>query len=134
MPPVSECPYELIKGWCSSLKPTNSVSEHRCSGLIALTRYPRNKLKNTRGHDVVGIHSSLNFTLSIQAIKYEFDFDLLLGVVVNQVISPSRDNICILSPKFFTSKVNSMISMPIVFVEKCKTPVRTSSFSLILTF
>ena len=129
MSPISECPCELIKGWCSSLKPTNSVSEHSCNVLITSTRYPRNKAKNTHDHDVVGICSSLIFTLNIQAIKYEFNFNLLPGVVVDQVVSPSRDNICISSLKFFTSKANSMVSMPIVFVEKCKTPVRTIFFS-----
>ena len=64
----------------------------------------------------------------------EFNFDLFSGLVVNQVMSPSRDTICILSPEFFISKVKSVVSMPIVFVNKGQTPIRAISFSLILSF
>ena len=75
---------------------------------------------------------SLVLAFSIQEIEYEFDFDLFPGVVVNEVIASSGDNIGILSLNFLTSKRKSVVLMPIVFVNKGQTPIRTISFSLIL--
>ena len=72
----------------------------------------------------------LVLAFSIHAIKYEFDFDLLPGVAVNQIIPLSGDNIGILSLEFFTSKMKSVDSMHIVFVDKGQTPIRTILFSL----
>ena len=65
-------------------------------------------------------------------VVYEFDFDLLSDVAVNQVIPPSGDSIGISSLKFFTNKTTSVVLMPIVFVDKGQTPKRTISFSSIL--
>ena len=70
---------------------------------------------------------------SIQGIEYEFNFNLFSGVVIDQVILPSRDNISISSLELFTSRVKSVVSMPIVFVDKSQTPIRTVLFSLILS-
>ena len=60
----------------------------------------------------------------IQAVEYEFDFNLLSSVTVNQVLPPFRDNISILSIEFFTSKMKSVVLMPIVFVNKGQTPLK----------
>ena len=76
---------------------------------------------------------SVGYCFSIQAIEYEFDFNLFSGVVIDQVIPPSGDNISISCLELFTSKMKSLVLMPIVFVNKSQTPIRTISFSLILT-
>ena len=62
---------------------------------------------------------------SIQAIKYEFDFDLFPDVAINQVVPPSGDNIGILSLELLTSKTKPAVSMSIVLVDKSQTPTRT---------
>ena len=98
---------------------------------VTLTWYLGNELENTHGHDVVSSCCPLVLAFGIQAIEYEFDFDLLSGVAVNQIVPLSRDNISILSLEFFTSKMKSLVLMPIVFVDKGQTPIRTISFSLI---
>ena len=85
--------------------------------------------ENTCSHDVMSFCYPLVLAFGIHAIKYEFNFDLLPAVAVNQVIPPSGDNIGISSLKFFTSKMKSVVSMPIVFVDKGQTPIRTISFS-----
>ena len=76
----------------------------------------------------------LVLAFSIQAIEYEFDLDLFSSVAVNGVIPPSRDNICILSPELSTSKMKSVVLMPIVFVNKGQTPIRTILFNLMLSY
>ena len=131
MSPFPECPHKFIKGWCLGSNSTNPVLKHRHCVLFTSTRYPRNKLENADHHDVMSICCPLVFTLSIQTVKYEFDFDFLPGVIVNKVVPPSGDNIFILFSMFLIGKVNSMVLMPILFVEQCKTPVRTNFFSLI---
>ena len=73
----------------------------------------------------------LVLAFNTQAIKYEFDLDLLSGVDVDQVIPPSGNNIGISSLEFFTSKMKFVVSMPVVFVNKGQTPIRTISFSSI---
>ena len=123
--------FKIIKGWCPGLESTNLVSKHGCSVLFALTMYPKDELKNTDCHNVMSICHPLIFTFNIQTVKYEFNFNILPGVSVNQVVSSSGDGIFVSFLMFFTGEVNSMVSMPIVFVEQCKTPVRTNSFSLI---
>ena len=70
---------------------------------------------------------SLVLAFNIQTIKYEFDLDLFSGVALNQVISPSGENIGISSLEFFTSKMKSVVLMPIVFVDKGQTPLRSIS-------
>ena len=132
MSPISECQNKVIKSGCLSLNPANPASIHQGGVHVALIWYLLNKLKNTHGHDVVGLCCSLVLALSIQAIEYELDFNLFSGVAVNQVISPSGDNIGVSSLKFFTSKAKSVVLMPIVFVDKGQTPIRTIPFSLIL--
>ena len=76
----------------------------------------------------------LFLAFGIQAIKYEFNFDLFSSVAVNQVIPSSGDNICIPSPEFSTSKMKSVVSMPIVFVDKGQTPIKTISFNSMLSY
>ena len=125
---VLECPYKFIKGWCLGLNSSYLVSKHRHHVFFASTRYSRNELKDTDRHDVVSFSCPLILTFSIPTVKYEFDFDVLPCVTV---IPPSGDNIIILFLMFLTGKANSMVSMPIVFVEQCKTPVRTNFFSSI---
>ena len=127
MSPVPECPHKFIKGWCPGLDSTNLASKHRHHVFL----YPRDEFKNADCHDVVSICCPLIFTFSIQTVKYEFDFKFLPGVIVNEVIPPSRDNIFVLFLMFLTGKANSMVLMPIVFVKQCKTPVRTNFFGLI---
>ena len=78
--------------------------------------------------------ASVVLAFSIQAIEYEFNFNLFPDVALDQVISPSGNNIGIPSPEFFTSKVKSVVLMPIVFVDKGQTPIRAISFSLVLSF
>ena len=133
VPPIFKCPNELIEGGCSSSKSANSVPVHRSCVQITSTWYLRNEFKETSGHNVMGFRASLVLAFSIQAIQDEFDFDFLSGIVVNQIISPSRDDICILPFKFVSSKVKSICSMPIVLVNKGQAPIRTISFSLILS-
>ena len=59
------------------------------------------------------------FLLSaVEAIEYEFNFHLFCGVVINQVIPSSGDNISISSLDLFTNKSKSVVLMPIVFVNK----------------
>ena len=101
---------------------------------VTSTWYFQNELKDTSGHDVMGLRCPLVLAFSIQAIEYEFDFDLFSGVVIDQVVPPSRNNIGISSLELFTSKMKSVVLMPIVFVDKSQTPIRTISFSLILSF
>ena len=129
--PVLEGPYEIIKSRCPASESPNLTLKYRCSLLIALTRYPRDKLKNADGNDAMGFWNSLAFTLSIQAIEDKFHFDLLPNIGLKQVIPPSRDNIFILVLKFLVGEANLMVSMPIIFVKQCKTPVITNSFSSI---
>ena len=62
-------------------------------------------------------------TLSKQAVEYEFDFDLFLSVVVNQIFPPSSENICILFPEFVSSEMKFVALMPIVFVNKGQAPI-----------
>ena len=81
----------------------------------------------------MGLRCLLVPAFSIQAIKYEFDFDLFPGVVIDEVVLPYRDNIIILSLKLFTSKVKSVVSISIVSVNKSQTPLRTILFSSILS-
>ena len=131
MSPVPECPYKFIYGWCLGLNSSNLASKHKCHVFFILTRYSRDELKNADCYDVMSICCPLIFTFSIQTVKYEFDFNFLPGVIVNEVVSPSGDNILVLFLVFLTGKVNSMVLMPIVFVKQCKTPVRTNFFSLI---
>ena len=64
-------------------------------------------------------------TLSKQAVKYEFDFNLFLSVVVNLIFPPSSKNICIPFPEFISSKMKSVVLIPIVFVNKSQAPIRT---------
>ena len=131
MSPVPECPCKFIEGWCLGSDSTNLTSKHRCHVFFTLTRCPRDELKNADHHDVMSICCPLIFTFSIQTVKYEFDFDFLPGVIVNKVIPPSRDNIFVSFSTFLTGEANSMVLMPIVFVEQCKIPVRINFFSLI---
>ena len=131
MPPISECPNKLIESCCLSSNPANSASKYTGGVHVTSTWYLGDELKNTPGHDVVSFCCPLVLAFSIQAIEYEFNFDLLSGAAVDQVIPPSGDNIGISSLEFFTSKTKSVVSMPIVFVNKGQTPVRTISFSLI---
>ena len=81
----------------------------------------------------MGFCCPLVLAFSIQAIEYEFDFNLFSSVAINQVIPPSRDIICILFPEFSTSKMKSVVSMPIVFVNKGQAPIRTILFNLMLS-
>ena len=127
---VPECPYKFIKGWCSGLNSSYPVSKHRCHVFFTSTRYSRDELKNTDCHDVMSFSCPLILTFSIQTVKYEFDFNFLPCVTVNEVVSPSGDNVILFST-FLTGEVNSMVLMPIVFVEQCKTTVRTNFFSSI---
>ena len=131
MSPVPECPYKFIEGWCPGPDSTNLALKHRHHVFLTLTRYPRDELENADCHDVLGICCPLIFTFRIQTVKCEFYFDFLPGVIVNQVISPSGDNIFFSFLMFLHGKMNSMVSMPIVFVKQCKTPVRTNFFSSI---
>ena len=64
-------------------------------------------------------------TLSKQAVEYEFDFNLFSSVVVNQIFPPSNENICIPFPEFLSSEMNSVVLMPIVFINKGQAPIRT---------
>ena len=128
---VLECPHKFIKGWCPGLNSSNLVLKHRHHVFFASTRYSRDKLENADHHDVMSFSCPLVLTFSIQTVKYEFDFNFLPSVTVNEVDPPSRDNNVILFLMFLTGKANSMVSMPIVFVQQCKTPVRTNFFSSI---
>ena len=65
MSPVLKCLYKIIEGWCLASDSTNMALKHGRSVLFALTRYPRDELKNADRHDVVGIWSPLVFTFSI---------------------------------------------------------------------
>ena len=88
MSPVPECSYKIIEGWCQGSESTNPASKHGCSVVFALTMYPKDELKNADCYNVMSICHPLIFTFSIQTVKYEFDFDILPGVSVNQVIPP----------------------------------------------
>ena len=119
MSPVPECPCKFIKGWYPGSNSTNLASIHR----------HHDELKNADCHDVMSICCPLILTFS--TVKYEFDFDFLPGVIVNEVVPPSGDNIFVSFRTFLTGKANSMVLMSIIFVEQCKTPVKTNFFSLI---
>ena len=69
-------------------------------------------------------------TLSKQAVKYEFDFNLFSSVAVNRIFPPSSKNICIPFPEFISSKMKSVVSMPIVLVSEGQAPIRTISFDV----
>ena len=128
--PIPECPNKLIKGWSLSSNLSNPLLIYWGGVHSTSTWY---ELEDTSGHDVMGLWCLLVLAFSIQAIEYEFNFDLFSGVVINQVIPPSGDNISILSLELFTSKTKSVVLMPIVFVDKSQTPIRTISFSSILS-
>ena len=128
---VPECPYKFIKGWCPGSNSSNPVLKHRHHIFFASTMYSRDELENDDCHDVVSFSCPLIFTFSMQTVKYEFDFNFLPCVTVNEVIPPSGDNIIISFSTSLTGKANSMVLMPTVFVEQCKTPVKTNFFSLI---
>ena len=122
----------------NSLKTVVQVQSQRSlllnTGMVFMSLQPdilEMNSKNTHGHDVVSFCCPLVFAFSIQAIQYEFDFDLLSGVAVNQVVPPSRDSIGISSLEFFMSKMKSVVLMPIILVDKGQTPIRTISFSSI---
>ena len=105
MSPVPECQYKIIEGWCPGV-------------LFTSTMYYKDELKIADCHNVVSIRHPLIFTFSIQTVKNEFDFDIFSGVSVNQVIPPTGDNIFVSFLMFLTGEANSMVSMPIVFVEQ----------------
>ena len=100
---------------------------------VTSTWYLGDEFENTHSYDIVSFCWPLVLAFSKQAIEYEFDFDLFSSVVVNQVFPPSRDNICIPFLEFATSKMKSVVSMPIVFVNKSQTPVRTILFNSLLS-
>ena len=112
MSSVLECPYKFIEDWCPGSDSIDPASKHRHHVFFTLTRYPRDKLNNADCHDVVSICCPLIFAIIIQTVKYEFDFDFLPGVIVNEVIPPSRDNIFVAFLMFLTGKANSMVLMP----------------------
>ena len=96
LPPISECPNKLIESCCLRLNLAEPASKHRGGVHVTLTWHIGDELENTHHHDVMSFYCPLVLAFSIQAINYEFDFDLLSGVAVDQVIPPSGDNIGIL--------------------------------------
>ena len=68
--------------------------------------------------------------LSKKAVKYEFNFNLFLSAVVNQILLPSSNNICVPFSEFIGSKAKSVVLMPIVLINKGQAPIKP--FNLIL--
>ena len=104
MSPVSECPHKFIEGLYPGSNSSNLVLKQRCHVFFTSTRYSRDELENADHHDVMSICCPLIFIFSIQTVKYELNFNILPGVIVNEVIPPSRDNIFVLFSMFLTGK------------------------------
>ena len=87
------------------------------------------ELENTVGKDVVSIRSLLDPTFSIKTVKDILNLDLLSGVQVDKVRSPSSSGIRVSLFQFFMSESNVISPVPIVFIEQGKTPVIIIDFS-----